>query len=695
MASIRNSISLTDRMTPTLRSIMKSVDSTLRALERVDKQTNSGVTSRAYNQAEKAIKRANNEIIRMGNYAVLSNSKIQGSTDQSTRKMGALATAASRVGSAMGSMSNKANTSLQSLASGIYVIKNVAKALSTLTGLIGKSTSDMAKLNLQNYSGITSGQAYGLAYQAAQATGSDISDTSNLASRISMSGVYGNQKGSLESSIKMAETIQKALALGGGTAEENSRAILQLSQGLSSGVLQGDELRSIREQSPYLADMLAQGLAKVDSSFIGTTAGDLKKLGSEGKLTSEVVIKAFEAMEEQIDQTFEEKYPFTWGQGVTSIVNTFKYFLGILKTIEGGPLEKISNLIWMISDYLQSSEGMQILSGIAIALGVVGDVLSFIVGSALNLVSWLMDNSWMLIAIFTVLGAVALASGISALIGWLAATWPLFLIIAIVALVIYAFMSMGASIEEIVGVITGIFSVLGAIIGNIFVSAINFVIDVFVVLWNFIASFVNFFANVFNDPITAIKRLFFDLVDSALGLLQSLASVIDTLFGSNLAGSVEGWRDDLSAWVDAKYGKGEEIMAKLDSTDLHVQRFEYGEAWNSGYDWGHNLVNKVADMELNLDNMFDPEKLGASLDVESVSVDGGYLDGIKSDVSISDEDIKLLRDATAREFLLQLQSVTPTAHITFGDVRETADVGKIVEVIEQMVEEQMATALVS
>ena len=71
------------------------------------------------------------------------------------------------------------------------------------------------------------------------------------------------------------------------------------------------------------------------------------------------------------------------------------------------------------------------------------------------------------------------------------------------------------------------------------------------------------------------------------------------------------------------------------------------------------------------------------------------VDSIGSDVDISDEDVKLLRDMAARDYLLQLQTITPVAHVTFGDVRETADVGKIVEVIEQMVEEQMATALVS
>ena len=64
------------------------------------------------------------------------------------------------------------------------------------------------------------------------------------------------------------------------------------------------------------------------------------------------------------------------------------------------------------------------------------------------------------------------------------------------------------------GIICGAFMVAAAFIGNLFVALINFAIDIFVVLWNFIAAFANFFGNVFNDPVGAIARLFFDLVDT-------------------------------------------------------------------------------------------------------------------------------------------------------------------------------------
>jgi tape measure domain-containing protein len=75
-----------------------------------------------------------------------------------------------------------------------------------------------------------------------------------------------------------------AARVSGATAQESSAALLQLKQALGSGVLQGDELRSIREQAPAVGQAIAKEM--------GVTIGELKKLGSEGKITTEIVIRA-------------------------------------------------------------------------------------------------------------------------------------------------------------------------------------------------------------------------------------------------------------------------------------------------------------------------------------------------------------------------------------------------------------------
>jgi tape measure domain-containing protein len=89
-------------------------------------------------------------------------------------------------------------------------------------------------------------------------------------------------------SLDQIETIYKgfnATALASGTsAEAASGAFLQLSQALGSGTLQGDEFRSVAEQVP--------GILRLVAGEMGVTVGELKKLGSEGKITSDVLINA-------------------------------------------------------------------------------------------------------------------------------------------------------------------------------------------------------------------------------------------------------------------------------------------------------------------------------------------------------------------------------------------------------------------
>ena len=245
-------------------------------------------------------------------------------------------------------------------------------------------------------------------------------------------------------------------------------------------------------------------------------------------------------------------------------------------------------------------------------------------------------------------------------------TWIIILIIALIALFYAAVAAVnkfaGTSVSA-TGIICGVFMVAAAFIGNLFVALINFVIDIFVVLWNFIAAFANFFGNVFNDPVGAIARLFFDLVDTVLSLLQSLASAIDTIFGSNLAGAVQGWRDSLGGWVDSTFGQGEEIMAKLNAEDLHLDRFEYSSAWDAGYSFGEGIDESIANFDPS--SLFDTNVPGAGdyADLSNYGSDLGGLGGIGSGVDdiagntgaiadsmdITEEDLKYLRDIAEQE----------------------------------------------
>lgn len=101
--------------------------------------------------------------------------------------------------------------------------------------------------------------------------------------------------------LKFTETLSKAVAVGGSTAVEASNAMIQLSQGLSSGTLRGDELRSVLEQLPVVARMIADHL--------GVSVGQLRALGAAGKLTSEQVFDAIIAGTEKTNAAFDKLNP--------------------------------------------------------------------------------------------------------------------------------------------------------------------------------------------------------------------------------------------------------------------------------------------------------------------------------------------------------------------------------------------------
>lgn len=730
MAAINNSINLTDRMSPVLKTVLKALDSTMKAMDQLDRATNKGMNSAAFKRAKADIDAANSAVGSLNSQLektgslmervsqkantfgtnmtsswrqYLNQSKLQGNTrgviaSRAMMGVGGIITAASKIpsgiknllsgiGNAFDTVSEKCRMAYTETLSFINLVEKGIGAINGLMSANDAVTSDVAKIGLFNYDkNMSNAQAYGMAYRAAQNSRSDLSDTTTLINRIMMSGVYGKEAGSLGSATRMAEILNKAMVVGGGTAEENKRALIQLSQGLSSGVLQGDELRSIREQAPYLASVLAEGLNKIDDRFIGTTVGDLKELGAQGELTSDVVIRALEAMQDQVDATFADKAPRTWAQGLTSIKNTIKVMTAYLQSMEGGPLSKISELVWIIADYLKSEDGIRLLAGIATGLSVVGTVLTWVVQAALTGISWLMDHSYVLIAVLVVLASMAVIAGIQMAAAWIAATWPILLVIVAIAAVIGILQVCGVSFSQVVGAICGGIAVVIAAFKNFGLAVWEIIANIGIFLYNLFA--VDFPSFVLEGVLMAIQ-MFSPLLD--------LISAIGNVLGKD-------W--DITATLsNGVLSKQAELESKRkDFVDTGA--FQDGwvsDAYNGGYEWGagavKTLTDGIGDFTGGLaDFMEGNTALYDSATGAGVNVAGGNLDSvgsIKNDVNINDEDIQLLRDMAARDYLLNLQQITPVAHISFGDVRETADVNKIMDVIEDMVEEQMATALVA
>lgn len=140
--------------------------------------------------------------------------------------------------------------------------------------------------------------------------------------------------------LKFTEDVSNAMLLGGGSAASQQAALIQLGQALGSGTLRGDELNSIMEQAPKLAETIAKGM--------GTTIGSLRKLGSEGKLTAKDV---FEAVRKQSDSLKKDlgNMPWTVAQATNRIRDSVaQLFFAIENKFGFG--DKMARVIATIAD---------------------------------------------------------------------------------------------------------------------------------------------------------------------------------------------------------------------------------------------------------------------------------------------------------------------------------------------------------
>lgn len=126
--------------------------------------------------------------------------------------------------------------------------------------------------------------------------------------------------------LKFTETINKAMAVGGVKPQEQASALLQLSQALGSGKLQGDEFRSISEAAPIILDTLAE--------YMGKSRDEVRKLASEGKLTADLLFNAFNGSSAKITEKFNQM-PLTFGGAMQQLQNATLKFIGDLDSANG------------------------------------------------------------------------------------------------------------------------------------------------------------------------------------------------------------------------------------------------------------------------------------------------------------------------------------------------------------------------
>ncbi len=158
--------------------------------------------------------------------------------------------------------------------------------------------------------------------------------------------------------LNFTESVSQAIILSGASAREANAGLIQLAQGIASARLGGDELRSVLEQLPAVADVIARSM--------GRARGELRALGAEGKITPEIVLKAFREAREELTERFAKTIP-TIGQAFTVLRNNVIQLIGRID--EGsGALLSIANFIIGVGDNLETLARVIAAVGIAFAV---------------------------------------------------------------------------------------------------------------------------------------------------------------------------------------------------------------------------------------------------------------------------------------------------------------------------------------
>lgn len=686
-------------MTPVLRSIMKALNSTLVAMAEMDK-----VSTRSLNAATRAARQASEAIDRMGSVA-------ERSTGRATR-----------------GQKNYTNSIKQSR-DALSDLVEQAKALAVTYGLYqgGQALVNAgdayigSKAQLGLMLKLTDSQrtVADLQQQIYEASQRSLGNYREMTKQVGKLGMLANEAfhGNTDDMVAFSELLNKQFSLAKATPWEKSAASYQLTQAMASGRLQGDEFRSIIENAPMLAQTIQQ--------YMGLTGKAFKEASKNGEITAGVIKNALFSVAKETNEMFA-KMPLTFGELWTQIVNKidrglepvydklgllwndkeFQNFLNIvvnglinistvtIKAMQG--IAKIGNFITKYWELIAP-----LILGVIAAYGYFFTTQAIGWTKTIGLMLWKIAVDWMETG--AILAMYAAQNGLNVALAMCPLSWIIYGIIALIAVVYTVIAAINLFANKSIsatGVVVGAVTTMVAIIWNALLALGEFIWGVLRGIWNGIGWVVNYLANAWNNPISSVIYAFRDLGSAILGILGGIANAIDAVFGTKLGQSINNWQSGLNSMADAavkKFAKNENYdqkMKTLDESlqDMGVSRIGYKVAWDTGYEWGNNTMDRIKDSFTIGDKLYNMDSLGVDwIPYDQLQkIEGNTADtasALKEGINLSDEDVQLLKDYARVQFTTHLTSLTPRVNATFGDVRESADVNVIMKLLEKFVKD--------
>ena len=514
---------------------------------------------------------------------------------------------------------------------------------------------------------------------SAQRSRSVYFDTASAVAKLGLNA--GNAfAGNMDQVIAFMEQVNKQFVIGGATAQEQSNAMIQLTQAMAAGALRGEELNSILDGAP--------GIARAIEKYMGIAEGSIKTVAQEGKVTAEVVKNAMFAMADETNAKFDSM-PKTWAQiwagmknqalsmfapiltKINQIANSSKFQQVTTALING--LAGVANIASSVLDILISIASVivdnwswiqPIIMGIVAAMLIYNGVMLvgntiMAVQAAVKAIHTAMTTAWS-VATFT---ATAAQQGLNAALLACPITWIILLIIAVIA-AIYAACAAVAKFTGIAnsgfGVICGGIMVVIAFFKNLGLSVANIALGI----WNALGACASNIGTAFHNVISNVQGWFYNLLSTALTVVAGICEALNKLpFVEFDYSGITSKASEYAAKSAEAYGNVEEYKSVADAFNEGMSTFDTfqdgwaADAFASGAAWGDGVADKVS-------GMFDfsaLDSMGAdSLDAFNLGNDLDSIYGNTGDIAnntaatadaldIAEEDLAYLRDIAERE----------------------------------------------
>lgn len=528
--------------------------------------------------------------------------------------------------------------------------------------------------------------------------------------------VSGKQFGSNDNIVKFTETMQKMFKIGGTPVANQSGAMLQLQQAIGLGRLQGQDLRILAEDAPLVETAIAK--------YMGKSTGEIKKLGTDGKITSDVLINSVLKYSSTVDQQMG-KMSYTWGDYWNKIKNgATQAFSGVFssessilgsndfKSMIDGIVGSFYGLAKAAEDVLEAitkvykflSENWSIISPILFTIVGAFAAMQLPILAAAAATAWKTVCDWAETA--AIFAMIAAQDGLNAALAACPITWiiaGIVIIIGLIYLIVAAVNQATGSTISATGLIFGSVLVVASAIYNLVLGVINGIIQL---LWSiFVYPFlaiVEWVLNVANGGFDsfggAVANLIGQIIGWFLSLGQVVTKIIDAIFGTNWTAGLESLKGAVTAW--GKNDKAITLTGGKNAVPAIGQRWDPKSAWNTGYNAGKSVDTYVNNA---LDGL---KKLGGSgggtgptpkttpLPKGPVSVKGTGTDGAVK-VNIADQDLQYLRDLAEKQYINKFSTavLSPKLSVSFtGNVGDKNDQQQLFSTMGKMLREELATA---